>query len=366
MKRFLKISVLFLVLISLIFSCKTDGGKKDKPTYQKGNIYGRFGYKMTTAKLIDILVDIDFTGITRAVFNTTWLKSDSDYQFKQFKGESANEGYTSLYTGVLKEGGDKYTWGYKKVTINSIRDLCINVGWKKPVFVSVEGKTLPLTAVENEDGTLSSGIGVKTNDYVYVGIDTIEDADIWYCGGMANQIRNEGFLLGAVSSVIGECSFAQAEANGLLLRDIARLTKCIEVAEEDLTAAQYDAMVKSLTKDKVDMLNDSLKKKVKIQKDLTNAIGGAVVGVIKKGMDFSLQIANDVAKIANWTLNLDAFSIANYFVNLYGTDKEAQAVGKKAGETFQQNFDRGKKRMDEAKKILDKQKAVLEIISKNM
>jgi len=353
------------VVLALLVSCKTDGAKKgDKPLFEKGNIYGNvYGRQMTTSRLIDVLVSIDFTGITRIIFESTWPTNRYDYKFKQFAGESASEGYSPLYTGVLREGGDKYTWGYKKVHINSIKSLCVNVGWKKPVYVSVEGKTLPLTAVVEGDG-LVSGIGVKAEDFIYVGIDTIEDADIWYVGGMANQIRNEGFELGAISAVIGECSFAQAESNMLLLKDIARLTKAIEITEGDMKESQYDDMLKGLTQDKLDMLNDSLKEKAKIQKQLTDAIGGAVVAVVKKGSDFVTQILGDAVKIANWTLNMDAGAIANYFINLYGTDKEAQRVGKLAGDKFQQNFDRGKARMDQAKKILDKQKKILDIINK--
>ncbi|HOV13554.1 MAG TPA: hypothetical protein PK771_04665, partial [Spirochaetota bacterium] len=329
MKRSLKFLPIIFIILAFLFSCESGGGKKsDKPLYEKGNIYGNtYGYQMTTAKLIDILVSIDFTGITRAIFESTWPTDRYDFKFKQFAGESAGEGYTALYTGVLKEGGEKYTWGYKKVYINSIKALCVNVGWKKPVYVSVEAKTIPLTAVPDGEG-LKVGIGEKTDDFIYVGIDTIEDADIWYVGGMANQIRNDGFMLGAASAVVGECCVAQAESNMLLLRDIARLTKAVEITSEDMKASDYDAMLKGLTEDKLAMLNDSLKQKAKIQKQLTDAIGGAVVAVVKKGMDFALQITNDALNMAAWTLNGEVGKIASYFVNLYGTSEEAQRVGK--------------------------------------
>lgn len=363
MKNVLKLMPIFLFSLVILTGCQSGASSKgDKPLYEKGNIYGNtYGYQMTTSKLIDTLVSIDFTGITRIVFEFTWPATKEDYKFKQFPGETAGEGYTAFYTGVLKEGGEKYTWGYKKVFINSIKELCVNAGWKKPVYVSVEGKTIPLTAVVDGDG-LKSGIGEKTADFIYVGIDTVEDADIWYVGGMANQIRNEGFLLGAASAVVGECCVAQAESNMLLLKDVARLTKAIEVTEGNLKSEDYDAMLKGLTEDKLAMLNASLKEKAKIQKKLTDAIGGAVVAVVKKGFDFGLQIADDVVKLTSWTLNMEAGKIANYFISLYGTTDESQRVGKLAGQKFQQNFDRGKARMDEAQKLLDKQKAILALI----
>ncbi len=362
LQKFLPFIVLALFFLA---SCTTGGGtKSDKPLYEKGNIYGStYGRQMTTSKLIDVLVSIDFTGITRAIFESTWPTNRYEFKFKQFQGDSANEGYTALYTGVLKEGGETYTWGYKKVHINSIKALCVNVGWKKPVYVSVDAKTVPLTAIEEGEG-LKPGIGVKADDFIYVGIDTIEDADIWYVGGMANGIRNDGFMLGATSAVVGECCIAQAESNMLLLRDIARLTKAVEVTEEDMNASDYDAMLKGLTEDKLAMLNDSLKAKAKIQKQLTDAIGGAVVAVVKKGLDFAGQIAKDALNLTSWTLNGEVGKIASYFVNLYGTSEEAQRVGKLAGTKFQQNFDRGKARMDQAQKILEKQKAILAVIGK--
>ena len=154
----------------------------------------------------------------------------------------------------------------------------------------------------------------------------------------------------------------------LLLKDIARLTKCIEIAGEDITNKQYDEMLKAMTKDKIDMLNDSLKAKVKIPRKLTNAISGAVAGIIKAGMDFSTQIAKDVLKIAGWSNPLsNSFSpgsIAEYFIELYGEDEEARKYGEIAQKNYDKNFKKGQKRMKEAREILKKQKAILEIINK--
>ena len=75
MKRSFKLFLAMFVVLALLVSCKTDGAKKgDKPLFEKGNIYGNvYGRQMTTSRLIDVLVSIDFTGITRIIFESTSL-----------------------------------------------------------------------------------------------------------------------------------------------------------------------------------------------------------------------------------------------------------------------------------------------------
>lgn len=357
---------IYLLIIVVFLSCQTTKNVKEADYYKKGNIYGPYGKHMDGERLIEILADMDPSGITRAVFETRWAEPETEYKFKKFEGESALEGFTAFYTGQMSNNGPVYTWGYKKVTINSLKELIAVAGFKKPVYVSVEGKTIPLTAVMNEDGSISSGIGVKTDDYFYVCTDTIDEADIWYYyNRYSNSLRNKGFELGAISVVVAECSYAQADANLLLIKDIARITKSIEVTEKDITEKEYDEMLANLTQDKLDMLNDALKKKVQIQNDLSDALGASVGAIIAAGADFALQLADDVLKIAKWSnpMSPNPGAIANYFIKLYGNDEQARKYGKVAADNAGKNIKKGQAKMKKSQEILKKQKAILKLIA---
>ena len=362
MKKLSKLLV-FVLAVGLLASCGSGGEKKSKPkkekaAYKSGNLYGAYGKQMDVGQVIDSIIKSDITGVTSVVMNFTWFAPKTFWVFTETEGEG-----NGFYTGPKDKDGPVYTWSAHQENVWSLKQMCEKIGWQKPVYISYENKSIPLTAYVDESGNLVSGVGVNVDNPIYVGIDTIKHADIWYCSGMGNDIKNQYQKLSAYGVAIGECAFAQAESNSMLLKDIARLTGAkAGLSEVDTDVNLTDEDIKAIAA-KVDQLDDAIKDKIKINRQLTNAIGGAVMASITEGTKLAGQIALDALQVAAYVL--DPESLASYIIQTYGPTKEMQTIGKLADKQSDANYKYGSARLKIANEMLKKQKAQFDAIMKD-
>ena len=359
MRQFRKI-ILMIAAFGLLLSCESGGDtkarpKKEKAMYKSGNLYGSYGKQLTVNDIINSIIASDITLVTGIVMNTRWFAPKTFWVFTEKEGEG-----DGFYTGPKEKGGPVYTWYAHKEEVWTLKEMCEKVSWQKPVYISYENKSIPLTAYVDESGNLVSGVGKNVDKPIYVGLDTIRHADIWYCYGMGNDIKNQYYRLSAYSVAIGECAFAQAEANSLLLKDIARLTGAkAGLSEFDTDVELSDEEINAIAA-KVDQLDDAIKDKLKINRQLTNAIGGAVMASINEGTKLAGQIALDALQVAAYVL--DPESLANYIIQTYGPTKEMQTLGKLADKQSDANYKYGSSQLKLAKEMLKKQKAQFDAI----
>ncbi len=359
-----KLSAVLCIALSvaILVGCGSGGDKKAKPkkekaAYKSGNLYGSYGKQLNVEDIIDSIIRSDITLVTGIVMNTTWIKPKTFWVFTETEGEG-----NGFYTGPKEKDGPVYTWSAHKEEVWTLKQMCEKISWQKPVYISYENKSIPLTAYVDEDGNLVSGVGKNVDNPIYVGIDTIKHADIWYCYGMGNDIKNQYYKLSAYSVAIGECAFAQAESNSLLLKDIARLTGAkAGLTEVDTDVELSDEDIKAIAA-RVDQLDDAIKDKIKINRQLTNAVGGAIMASINEGTNLAGQIALDALQVASYVL--DPESLANYIIKTYGPTKEMQTIGKLADKQSDANYKYGSARLKIAKEMLKKQKAQFDAIMK--
>ena len=104
-------------------------------------------------------------------------------------------------------------------------------------------------------------------------------------------------------------------------------------------------------------LDGKIKDKLKLNKQMTKAVGKAIGAAIAQGIELGATIAKDVARLTQMTLARDVGGIAQYFIELYGTEKEVQEFGKFADKQAKINFDYGMERMKAAQELLKKNEA---------
>ena len=348
--------------VAILVGCGSGGDQKAKPkkekaAYKSGNLYGSYGKQLKVEDIINSVIASDITLVTGIVMNTAWIKPKTFWVFTEKEGEG-----DGFYTGQKEKGGPVYTWYAHKEEVWTLKQMCEKISWQKPVYIMYENKSIPLTAYVDESGNLVSGVGMNVDNPIYVGIDTITHASIWYCYGLGNDIKNQYYRLSAFSVAIGECAFAQAESNALLLKDIARLTGAkAGLTEFDTDVELSDEDIKAIAA-RVDQLDDAIKDKIKINRQLTNAIGGAVMASITEGTKLAGQIALDALQVAAYVL--DPESLANYIIKTYGPTKEMQTIGKLADKQSDANYKYGSARLKIAKEMLKKQKAQFDAIIK--
>ncbi len=347
---------------------KAKKAKKEKTAYVKGNTFAdKFGAENP---LVDkYAAKFEAKDIANGI-KAIPLVGDKIYNFPvnfAFTGRyveypaSADVAGTVFYTGKKEADGEDYKWLMQVDSVSCLGELIgSGAAFTEPVYVynpDSMKNPVPLMAVMNNGTPEITWDNPLPEDAFQVGIDIIDRADIWYCRNMPNEIRNEYFKLSAFGVVIGEVAYAQARVNGILMKDIAVLTGAkagvneldsdIEYTEEDL------ALIASKTAE----LDAKIQDKIKLNKQMTRAIGKAIGAAIAQGVELGKTIADDSLRLSQMTLARNAAGIAQYFIELYGTEKEVQEFGKFADKQAKINFDYGMERMKAAQELLKKSEA---------
>ena len=374
MKRKVMTLAAVFAALAVLVSCgsgaqpKAKKGKKEKVPYVKGNTFAdKFG--ADNPLVLHHAAKFEAKDMSNGI-KAIPLVGDDIYYFPAIipfasryveYPASADVAGKIFYTGKKEANGEDYKWLMQVSSVSCLGEL-IGSGsaFTEPVYVynpDSMKNPVPLMAVINNGMPEVTWADPLPEDAFQVGIDIIDRADIWYCCNMPNQIRNEYFKLSAYGVVIGEVAYAQAKVNGILLKDIAVLTGAKAGLSELDTDIEYTDEELATIKENIAKLDGKIKDKLKLNKQMTKAVGKAIGAAIAQGIELGATIAKDVARLTQMTLARDVGGIAQYFIELYGTEKEVQEFGKFADKQAKVNFDYGMERMKAAQELLKKNEA---------